>query len=236
MTDTANLSLPLLQPAQAQKHVTVNEAFARLDGLTQLCLASVVQTVPPVAPPEGAAYGVPAGAVNAWAGQEGKVAVSAGGGWVFVPARRGWRALVLDAGHPAIFDGNEWRPGALTLSPGGASMAMRSVEMDVTLGAGPAVTTPVAFPARSIAFGVTGRVTAAITGSAASWDLGVAGDTARYGSGLGLSPNAWVNGPGTPMVCWSATPLEITAAGGDFAGGAVRLVAHYAELALPDPV
>ena len=28
------LQLPLLQPAQAQKHVTVNEALMRLDGLT----------------------------------------------------------------------------------------------------------------------------------------------------------------------------------------------------------
>ena len=35
MTDTANLLLPLLQAAQAQKHVTVNEALLRLDALVQ---------------------------------------------------------------------------------------------------------------------------------------------------------------------------------------------------------
>ena len=31
MTDTSQLGLPLLEPAQAQKHVTVNEALVRLD-------------------------------------------------------------------------------------------------------------------------------------------------------------------------------------------------------------
>lgn len=236
MDDTANLSLPLLQPAQAQKHVTVNEALTRLDGLTQLCLASVDQTVPPVAPAEGMAYGVPVGAVNEWAGQGGHVAVFVGGGWVFVPARRGWQALVLDLGEPAIFDGAEWRRGAVTLSPGGAALALRCSELDVTLGAGSSVTTPVAFPGRSVAIGVTGRVTEAITGTATAWSLGVAGDAARYGAGLGLSRNSWVNGPGTPLVYWSDTSLEITAEGGEFEGGAVRLVAHYAELSLPDPV
>jgi hypothetical protein len=112
---------------------------------------------------------------------------------------------------------------------------MRSVELDVTLSAGASVVTPLAFPARSIAFGVTGRVTAAISGTATSWEIGVAGDTARYGTGLGLEVNSWVNGPGAPVVS-TGTPrrLVITAVGGDFAGGAVRLVAHFAELcALP---
>ena len=31
--NTARLGLPLLQPAQAQKHVTVNDALVRLDYL-----------------------------------------------------------------------------------------------------------------------------------------------------------------------------------------------------------
>ncbi|WP_198020753.1 DUF2793 domain-containing protein [Roseicyclus elongatus] len=156
MTDTPNLSLPMLAPAQAQKHVTVNEALGRLDGLAQLVLTSVSETTPPASAPEGTCYGVPAGAVNDWAGQAGTVAIALGGGWVFAPARRGWRATVLDAGAPAIFDGAGWRMGALTLSPGGAALAMRAVEMEVTLTPGASVTTPIAFPARAIAFGVTG--------------------------------------------------------------------------------
>lgn len=236
MTETANLALPLVEPAQAQKHVTVNEAFARLDGITQLCLESVSATVPPLGAAEGATFGVPAGAQGDWAGRQGHVAVRLAGGWVFVAARRGWRAMVFDAGQTAIFDGAGWRAGALSLSPGGASLAMRAVEMDVTLTAGPSVVAPLAFPERAIAFGVTGRVTDAITGTATAWSLGVAGEPARFGSGLGLAQNSWVNGPGAPQVTWSETPLVVTAEGGDFAGGTVRLVAHFAELSLPDVV
>ena len=236
MTDTANLGLPLVQPAQAQKHVTVNEALARIDGLAQLTLVSVSETVPPVSPAEGAAYGVPAGAVNAWAGQAGHVAVVIGGGWVFVPARAGWRAMVLDAGETAIFDGADWRLGAVTLSPGGASLNLRSLEIDVALSPGASVVTSLAFPARAIVFGVPGRVTAAISGTATGWEIGVAGDTARFGTGLGLAQNSWLGGPGAPIVYWDATPLVVTAIGGDFASGSIRLVAHFAELALPASV
>lgn len=234
MTDTPELALPLLAPAQAQKHVTVNEALVRLDGLAQLRLQSVTTSTPPAAA-DGLAYGVPSGAVNAWAGQEGTVAIASAGGWVFVPARRGWRAVVLDAGSLAIFDGAAWRIGAQTLTPGGASVGLTSAEFDVALTPGASVTTPVLFPARAIAYGVTGRVISEITG-ATTWDIGVTGDLQRYGSGLGSALNSWVSGPGAPQVYWSPTALEITAQGGDFAGGTIRLVAHYAELSLPEPV
>lgn len=236
MSDTANLALPLVQPAQAQKHVTVNEALVRLDGVTQLCLVSVGLTVPPSSPAEGAAYGVPAGAVNDWAGRAGFVAVASNGGWVFVPARRGWRATLLDTGEAAIFDGTDWRRGALTLSPSGSSMAMHILEMDVDVTGGTTVTSALSFPERALAFGVTGRVVSAIDGTLSTWSLGVAGDETRYGSGLGIGLNSWVNGPAAPQVMWSATPLVLTADAGAFAGGTVRLALHYALLSLPDPV
>lgn len=236
MTDTPRLSLPLLAPAQAQKHVTVNEALVRLDGLAQLTLVSTGVVTPPVAAPEGDLYAVPPGAVNDWAGQEGMLALSVAGGWVFVPPRRGWRALVLDTGVPAIWDGSDWREGAVTLSPGGAAMSLISQEFDVTLTPGPSVSTAFVIPSRALVFGVTGRVTEAITGAATAWDLGVPGDTGRFGTGIGTGLNSWVNGPAAPVVYWSPSALEITAQGGDFAAGAVRLVLHYATLSLPDPV
>lgn len=234
MTDTPELALPLLSPAQAQKHVTVNEAFVRLDALSQLRLQSISTTTPPSAPSDGVAFAVPSGAVDAWAGQTGAVAIASNGGWIFVPARWGWRAMVADTGTQAIYDGAGWRSGAATLTPGGASLDMHSTEIDVTLTAGASVTTPILFPERSIAFGVTGRVVAEVTGTLTSWDIGVTGDLARYGSGLGLAMNSWVNGPSAPQVNWSDTALELSAQGGDFAAGTIRLVAHYAALSLPD--
>lgn len=236
MTETPRMSLPMLAPAQAQKHVTVNEALARLDALTHLTLVSASVTTPPAAAPDGALYGVPPGAVNAWAGQEGMLAIAIGGGWVFIPPRRGWRALVLETGLPAIWDGVDWQMGAVTLSPSGSGLALKSVQMDLPITAGTSMTTPVVVPARAILFGVTGRVVAAITGGATSWSLGIAGDPGRFGTGLGVSLNSWLNGPAAPVVYWAPTALVLSAQGGNFTAGMVRLVVHYAELSLPAPV
>jgi hypothetical protein len=236
MTDTPRMSLPLLAPSQAQKHVTVNEALARIDALTHLTLASASLTTPPVTAPEGTIHAVPQGAVHAWAGQAGRLAIAVGGGWVFVPPRRGWRALVLDTGLPAIWDGTEWQMGAVTLSPSGSALALKSVQFDLPLTAGASVSTPLVIPARALVFGVTGRVVMAITGGATSWSLGVADDTGRFGTGLGVALNSWVNGPAAPIVYWAPTALMLSAQGGDFVAGAVRLVVHYADLSLPAPV
>lgn len=236
MTDTPRMSLPLLAPAQAQKHVTVNEALARIDALTHLTLASVSLTVPPVSAPEGTIHAVPPGAVNAWAGHEGRLAIAVAGGWVFVPPRRGWRALVLDTGAPAIWDGTDWQMGAVTLSPSGSALALRSFEFDFLITSGTTLTTPFAIPARALVFGVTGRVITTITGGATSWRLGVAGSTTRFGNGLGVAQNSWVSGPVAPIVYWAPTSLVLTATGGNFAEGLVRLVVHYADLTLPAPV
>jgi hypothetical protein len=230
------MSLPLLAPAQAQKHVTVNEALSRLDALGHLTIASASLTTPPTAAPAGDVYAVPTGAVNAWSGRDGMLALSINGGWVFVQPRRGWRALVLDSGAQAIWDGSDWRMGAVTLSPSNSVMALKSTEFEVLLGAGDSVSTPIVIPARSLVFGVTGRVTATITGTATSWDLGVESDNERFGVGLGLDVNSWVNGPAAPMVYWEPAALKISAQGGDFSGGAIRLIVHYAEIGLPAPV
>ena len=40
MTDTKRLGLPLMDAAQAQKHVTHNEALVRLDALTHLTVSA----------------------------------------------------------------------------------------------------------------------------------------------------------------------------------------------------
>lgn len=234
MADTPRLTLPLLAAAQAQKHVTVNEALARLDGLCQLVLKSVSTTTPPGVAAEGDCYGVPAGAVNAWAGQDGAVALYSNGGWVFAQPARGWRAFVEDASAFAMHDGGGWVTGAAALSPGGASIALKIVEIDHPIAAGPTSTVAAAIPAGTLVIGVTGRVTGAITGALTSWRIGVAGADNRYGSGLGLGQGSWLRGlTGTPQAYYSDTDLVLTGEGGDFAAGAVRLAVHLMELAPP---
>ena len=61
MSNTPRLGLPLLQAAQAQKYVTVNEALVLLDGVGQLSLLSAETTLPPALANDGDCYGVPVG-------------------------------------------------------------------------------------------------------------------------------------------------------------------------------
>ncbi|MBD3768943.1 MAG: DUF2793 domain-containing protein [Rhodobacterales bacterium] len=68
MDFSAHLGLPYLQPSQAQKHVTVNEALERIDALVQLSVISCPTDVAGLSPTEGDRYIVPASATAAWSG------------------------------------------------------------------------------------------------------------------------------------------------------------------------
>lgn len=234
MAETHRLALPLLQPAQAQKHVTVNEALMRIDGLVNLVLLSRSVSTPPAAVQVGVAYDVPVGAVNAWAGQDGKVAIGANGGWVFVTPAAGWRAFVADRGVPAMHDGQAWVDGAMTMSPHGAGMKAGLVEVDHPVVAGATSQTVPLIPAAAMVLGVTARVTEEITGTLSAWTLGSVGAADRFGAGLGLAAGSWARGIlSTPLTYWTPEPLVLTATGGAFAAGRVRIAVHYLELSLP---
>ncbi|MCL7464805.1 DUF2793 domain-containing protein [Phaeovulum sp. NW3] len=235
MTETNRLALPLLQPAQAQKHVTVNEALARLDGLVNLVLQSVTQAVPPGVAGDGVCYGVPVGAVNAWSGQEGKVAIGTNGGWVFATPGYGWRGFVADQGLQVMHDGEDWVPGALTLSAHGAGLVAGLAEIDHIVTGGDLSVTQAIIPAGAMVIGVSGRVTEAIAGTLSGWRLGNPGAEDRFGTGLGLSGGSWVRGMlSAPMTFYAPEPLVLSAEGGVFAGGGrVRLAVHYLQISLP---
>ena len=110
------LALPYIAPAQAQKHVTHNEALARLDVAVQLAVRSRDLMAPPTAPDPGDRYLVPGGASGEWAGQDDRIAVRVGSAWVFHDPVAGWRAHVLDDGSTAVFDGTAWSAGGNGLS------------------------------------------------------------------------------------------------------------------------
>jgi hypothetical protein len=235
MSETANFRLPLVQAAQAQKHVTVNEALLRLDAMAQLTLASRSLAAPPVSAPDGTAYAIPEGASGAWAGAEGRIALWLNGGWELFDGRRGWRGWVEDETMPAIFDGAEWMAGAAALSSGGAAFSFRIVERDEVVSAGSASVTAPLIPAGSIVFGVTGLVIEAFGGTASSFRIGIGGDSLdRYGSGIGTGEGAWFRGvTGMPLAYFAETPLTITAEGGTFGGGLLRIAVHIGELGIP---
>ena len=58
---TAHLALPFIMAAQAQKHVTHNEALRLLDAMVQLSVLDRDLTAPLVSPADGAAISWPRG-------------------------------------------------------------------------------------------------------------------------------------------------------------------------------
>ena len=234
MAETSQLQLPLVEAAQAQKHVTVNEAFARLDAFAQISLTSVGATVPPSSPVEGELHGVGAGASGVWAGQDGALALFLNGGWAFLNPALGWRGWSVTGGSGVVFDGVDWVEGAGALSPNGAGFVHRTVEVDHAVGAGVTSAIAAALPANSIVYGVTGRVLSTI-GGAVSMDIGVAGSSDRYGSGVGVGAGAWARGiTSNPLAYYNDTDLILTSTGGNFDGsGVFRVAIHFAELTLP---
>ncbi len=233
MTETSQLGLPLVQPAQAQKHVTVNEAFARLDALAQITLAAV-ETTPPGNPVEGTLYGVGPGASGDWSGEDGRVALFLNGGWLLVSPSVGWRGWRADIGTSVTYDGVAWVAGGGAFSPNGAGFVHRTIEVDHAVGSGATSSVSAAIPANATVYGITGRVLTDI-GGASSFEIGVAGSSNRYGSGIGVSSGAWARGiTGNPLAYYAETDLLLTATGGNFSGtGTIRLAVHIAELTLP---
>ncbi len=238
MARTAQLGLPLVAPAQAQKHVTINEALTRLDAAMQLRVASAVTFTPPAATTDGTAYIVPTAATDDWAGQASRVAVWSNGGWLLLDPKPGWRAWDEGLSRNLTFDGKTWIANAVAISPNGATTFMRVVEIDHVVTAGVTNVVAGAIPSGAMVFGVTGRVIEGVQGSGlVAWRLGVTGSDNRYGSGLGLGANSALSGlSGSPVTYYAETPLLLTGEGGAFASGKIRLGVHILELGVPRSV
>ncbi|WP_108502290.1 DUF2793 domain-containing protein [Paracoccus indicus] len=232
--DTTRLQMPLLQPAQAQKHVTVNEALMRLDGMVNMVLQSISLTNPPEVAIDGQCWAVPAQPQGDWAGHAGQIAIAANGGWVFVDAARGMQAFVADRGAVAIFDGTVWVAGAQNLGAFGSGLVAGLSEAQVDLLPGSQLITDVFIPSGAMVTGAVARVVQPITGSLTSWRLGTNGAANRFGQGLGKDAGSWARGMlGSPMTYYQPEPLLISAEGGSFTGGRIKLAVHWWELRLP---
>ncbi|SEP09303.1 Protein of unknown function [Salinihabitans flavidus] len=106
--NSAVLALPYIQPSQAQKHVTHNEALKVLDALVQMVVSARDQSDPPAAPQTGDRFLLPAGATGAWAGQPaGTLACYDGVAWMFMAPQPGWRAHVLAEARAVTYDAAE---------------------------------------------------------------------------------------------------------------------------------
>ena len=117
MTDTPNLKLPYLLAAQAQKHVTHNEAIRILDGIVQLSVLDRNLATPPASPANGDRYLVAASPTGAWAGAAGRIAAYQDGAWMLYVPKQGWISWVADEAIALVYNGSAW----VSLSTGAAS-------------------------------------------------------------------------------------------------------------------
>ena len=106
---TARLGMPMILPAQAQKHVTHNEALVLLDAITQLVITAQGVTEPPAEPAPGDTYVVGDLATDIWSGQDGKLAQWAGSQWQFIVPQEGWLAWDLEGGNLTVYSASTWQ-------------------------------------------------------------------------------------------------------------------------------
>ena len=222
----------MIEAAQAQKHVTHNEALTLLDALTQLTVESRTLTAPPGSPAEGACYIPAGGATGAWNGWDGQIAVYSGGWFRIVPVA-GLKAWVKAERLTVTYEDGGWRDG-IALTAHGGRVTMRAKEEELTLSGAFVETVDAAFiPDRAIVLGVSSRTTLAITG-ATSYSVGIVGDTAKFGNLLGAALGSTNIGVIGPTGFYADTKVRATANGGNFTAGKVRLVVYFLEMSAPE--
>jgi hypothetical protein len=232
MSETSpNLGLSLVMPAQAQKHVTVNESLLRLDALVQPQVQSRTLTIQPVAPQDGQAWLIPQGATGTdWAMMTvGSLAIYRDGYWAEISPAEGWTARVIEENAGVVFDGTRWRLAGssevVAQSTSGAKTRAIIVEQIISGLTGSSVTSVALIPARAIVFCVSVRTRVAITG-ATSFDCGLAGETSKFGGSLGVSAGSSNLGVIGPTAFYADTAVVLSANGGSFTGGELAMAIH----------
>ncbi len=130
MDNTPNLRLPYIMAAQAQKHVTHNEAIRALDALVQLSVADRTLSSPPASPAEGARYIIAAGGSGVWLGNAGKIGAWQDGAWEFYEPLPGWIAWVANENIAVVWTGAAWV--ALSSSPAGEAATFSQLGVNAT--------------------------------------------------------------------------------------------------------
>lgn len=237
---TPRLGLPYVVAAQAQKHIPINESLARLDGLVQLAVESRSAPAQPASPAGGGVWILPASATGAaWAGQlAGTLMRFEAGAWEALVPAEGVLAWVKDENQMVVFDGAAWVPLSATFrtltaaqTPNLANTRLEILEQEVTV-SGASTATTIAIPNRAIVLAVSTRTTVAVTG-ATSYNCGVSGDASKFGGSLGAAKNSSNVGVIGPTAYYADTPILLTAVGGSFTAGKVRVAIHVLRFDAP---
>lgn len=226
---TGRLLLPYIVQSQAQKEVTHNEALTMLDVLLHAAVEDVGTNTPPGSPTAGQCWVVGASPTGAWVGKNNQIAQADGtGGWFFVVPFKRLRLWNETADEYYVYDGSVWAPEGLLLKESGEYLRIDHKTQDVTL-SGAYTDSTITIPDRGLVIAVNVRVITAITGCT-SFNVGVSGDTGRYGTGIGVALDSTSIGmSGNPIAYYADTAIRLTAAGGgaSFSAGVVRTTIQY---------
>ena len=119
MTENSpRLNLPFIQPSQAQKHVTHNEAIEILDTIVNLKVETVGLDTPPLSPTEGQTWVIGASPTGAWANQPSMIASYRNAGWLFLEPSEGWLCWDTASAQLQVLISGNWQAIAPTLLEG----------------------------------------------------------------------------------------------------------------------
>jgi hypothetical protein len=107
MANTTNLSITLLEQSQAQKEITANAAFVRIDALLNRGAIDKDLSTPPASPNAGDCYIIAASPTGSWASKAGQIAYYEQI-WRFVVPNEGMSLWVNDENLRYTFDGASW--------------------------------------------------------------------------------------------------------------------------------
>jgi hypothetical protein len=153
---------------------------------------------------------------------------------MFYQPQTGWRCWVIDEAALYIHNDPNWVPFAtgatglstvLNVGGYGATTKFELLEEELVL-SGSSVDSTVMIPQRAIVFAVTTRTTQVVTG-ASSYDCGIVGEIDKYGGLLSIAEGSVNSGVTGPTAYYADTPVRISANGGSFTGGMVRLSIHF---------
>ncbi len=128
LDDTPNLALPYILAAQAQKHITHNEALKILDAVVQLSVLDRDLSSPPASPAEGSRYIVAASPTGAWSGHAKHIAAYQDATWTFYVPGEGWMTWISDENLAVVWNGTDW----VALPTGGGTAQFSELGVNAT--------------------------------------------------------------------------------------------------------
>ena len=142
------------------------------------------------------------------------------------------RVIVGDGATAGGFAAAKLSESGAAIGVNGSALRLKVAEIALSGLSGATATATNAIPAGALVVACAMRVTTVIAG-ATSFSVGYTGSTGAFGSNLSVAAGSTNNGLIGPNPFYNATNLILTAAGGNFSGGAVRLSLMYLSVTPP---